>query len=125
MQRNAVVQQDEPLELYQEVLMSVNNSGRFRSPSLGSCASFPEEFYHSPALLAFHTYSFSHGAGQKHTPIYSDGEFAVAHDDAVIDGDGACGGNDIDVNLRVPVRAGKFWIGVAERNVQAGHLLVL
>src|ERR1051326_8321196 len=53
------------------------------------------------------------------------GKMAVAHDGQPIDLNGTLAGNDINMNLRVPIRSRKFRVGIAERHVQSRHLLVL
>src|SRR5579859_380949 len=53
------------------------------------------------------------------------GEMAVAHDGKPIDLNCTLAGNDIDVNLRVPIRSRKFRVGIAERHMQSRHLLIL
>src|SRR5690242_537496 len=53
------------------------------------------------------------------------GEMAVAHDGQSIDLDGTLAGNDIDVNLCVPIRSCEFRVGIAERHMQPRHLLIL
>src|SRR5579875_7347 len=55
----------------------------------------------------------------------SNRKLTIAHDDTAINLDGAAGGDDINMNLRIPVSPGKLGVGVTEGDVQAGHLLIL
>ena len=54
-----------------------------------------------------------------------DQELSVAHDLAVVDPDVEARADDVDVRRRVPVGAGVRAVGIAERDVDAGELLVL
>ena len=61
----------------------------------------------------------------KPPPDCLDDEFTVTHDEQTIDFDSAATGNDVDVDSGIPIGSGELWVGVAEGDVQAGHLLVL
>ena len=57
--------------------------------------------------------------------ISLDGKLSIAHDDAPINLDGASAWNDIDMDFGIPIGTRELWIRIAERNMQAGHLLIL